>query len=274
MEFSVNESKCISCGSCAADCPVMILTMENKKPVVSADRAENCLDCQHCMAVCPAGAVEINGVKPENSLSVKGFRPDQQNIELMMRSRRSCRRYKQENVDAEILTKIINTAAYAPTGKNFMQVKYTVIDDISSMKNFTGRVKEEMKRIRGSLKLPEGAEFIHDFISLWVDRDIDVFFRNAPHLMLISTPPDVPCPEDSLIATAYFEMTAQAFGLGTMWDGLAKFAIEILSPDIRAMLEIPEDHIIGYPMIFGYPAVRYHRTTQRRPMQINSVKIN
>ena len=42
-----------------------------------------------------------------------------------------------------------------------------------------------------------------------------------------------------------------------------RFAIEKLG--------IPEDHHIGYMMVFGKPAIKYHRTVQRGDAQVNRV---
>jgi hypothetical protein len=45
-----------------------------------------------------------------------------------------------------------------------------------------------------------------------------------------------------------------------------------LIPGLAARLGIPEDHSIGYAMIFGEPAVEYHRTVQRGPASVNVVR--
>ena len=64
------------------------------------------------------------------------------------------------------------------------------------------------------------------------------------------------------LALAYFELLAQSAGLGTVWLGLLKRALEIL-PELKALLGLPGDHVY-YAMLFGHPAVRYARTVQRR----------
>ena len=85
-----------------------------------------------------------------------------------------------------------------------------------------------------------------------------------------SVPKHVPSPlPDCLIALSYFELFAQANGVGTVWDGLAKWAINDLLPETRQRLGIPDDHLIGYCMVFGKPAVRYSRTVQHGPALIS-----
>jgi hypothetical protein len=45
-----------------------------------------------------------------------------------------------------------------------------------------------------------------------------------------------------------------------------------LYPGLGTRLGIPEDHIVGYAMVFGEPEVEYHRTVQRGPARINVVR--
>lgn len=59
--------------------------------------------------------------------------------------------------------------------------------------------------------------------------------------------------------------------IGTLWDGLAKWAITDIVPEMQKKIGIPEDHQIGYVMLFGKPAVKYFRTVQRDKANIRRV---
>jgi len=76
---------------------------------------------------------------------------------------------------------------------------------------------------------------------------------------------------DCLIALSYFELFAQSLNVGTVWNGLAKWAINDLVPETRQRLGIPDGHQIGYVMSFGKPAVQYSRTVQYRSPIIHRV---
>jgi hypothetical protein len=52
---------------------------------------------------------------------------------------------------------------------------------------------------------------------------------------------------------------------------LAKYIIKDMLPEFKTRLGIPEDHVVGYAMAFGKPAVHYSRTTQHEPAGVHFV---
>jgi len=91
---------------------------------------------------------------------------------------------------------------------------------------------------------------------------VDVILRGAPHVLIVSAPPDVSTArEDLALALAYFELMAQSAGLGTCWCGMLKMVLKTL-PDLKALIGVPPGHAY-YGMLFGVPAVRHRRTVQR-----------
>ena len=51
----VIKDDCISCGACAADCPVGAISEGDGKYVIDAD---TCIECGACAGTCPVGAPE------------------------------------------------------------------------------------------------------------------------------------------------------------------------------------------------------------------------
>lgn len=263
IDFKINQTLCTRCGSCVADCPAMIIAMENDFPAITPENEAACYKCQHCLAVCPTGAVSILGLKPTGSRPLAGGFPAPDKVEMLIMGRRSVRRYKDKNLDPALMQRLLEVAGHAPSGRNTRQVRFTVVDDKHKMAELREEVMAGLTRLVRDNALPEGLSYYTDFIALWEKNRYDVIFRGAPHLLIASAPASVVSPlPDCLIALSYFELFAQANGVGTVWSGLAKVVINDLLPTVRQRLGIPDDHLIGYAMAFGRPAVQYARTTQ------------
>ena len=46
---------CVSCGTCASDCPVGAIAAGDTTYVIDAD---SCIDCGACEGACPTGAIK------------------------------------------------------------------------------------------------------------------------------------------------------------------------------------------------------------------------
>lgn len=267
IDFRIDTNACIQCGECAADCPAGIIAMEDFPVMVDETR---CYRCQHCYAVCPTGAVSILGLTagvdtPKPNLPTPGQMSD------LITWRRSVRRYKDENLDPALIDDLVATTAHAPTGVNAQGVVFTVVRD----KAFMATLRQETLTRLGTLvdagKLPEGlvAQYLGWAVHAWRTQKKDAIFRGAPHMLVTSTPPGIACPvQDVHIALTTFELLASTRGLGTLWDGMFMMALAVC-PEIREILRIPADHAIGYALLFGRPAVQYHRPVRRGPAKVN-----
>jgi nitroreductase/NAD-dependent dihydropyrimidine dehydrogenase PreA subunit len=264
LDFEINKMSCTRCGQCVADCPARIISIsEDGYPTITIEKEGSCYKCQHCLAICPTGSVSILGLDPAASSILAGGYPDPDKLETLIKGRRSVRRYKDENLDPALFQRLMEVAWHAPTGVNSRQVRFTVLDRKDKVAQLRDVVMTGLERLVKENALPKGMESYGNFVRLWEKHQIDIIFRSAPHLLITSAPMTVPTPvPDGLIALSYFELFAQANGVGTVWNGLAKWAINDLLPETRQLLEIPDDHLIGYAMVFGYPDVHFTRTVQ------------
>jgi nitroreductase/NAD-dependent dihydropyrimidine dehydrogenase PreA subunit len=271
-EFIIDKELCIKCGLCAKDCPQDAITMD-EFPVLNE---ELCFECSHCLAVCPTGALSILGKSPSDSTLLEKNIPNADQMETLIKGRRSVRQYRDENIAPETIQKLLNIASHAPTGVNLRSVQFTVIDNKEDMDIFRDAVYRELATVLPE-EVPEDNHILEYMVFAVNDQKEnggDMLFRGAPHLVITSSPIATPCPEaDTHIALSYFELMAQSMGIGTLWNGLSKAAFSLM-PGFLARIDIPEDHMIGYVMVFGKPAVKYHRTVERGSANVKSVNLD
>ncbi len=273
LDFKIEEEKCIECSLCAQDCPVRIIVMD-PKPIILPNKEKNCLQCQHCLAICPTGALSILGKKPEDSVLVKGEIPKPQTLSRLIKTRRSVRKYKQEDLNSELIQELMDTASYAPTGHNDNAVLLSLIDKKAELEKFKAKVYASIKEAKENGNLEKQYELLSVFQRMWESSKTDIIFRDAPHLLIASAPTVDSSPEaDCLITLSYFELLANTHGIGTLWNGLIKWAINDITPSLRTLIGIPESHTIGYVLLFGKPAVKYTRAIQSEGLKLNRIQL-
>ncbi len=263
LQFEIAKDTCTKCGLCATDCVANIIDLDSGYPHISAEKERSCLKCRHCLAICPTAALSILGNKPEQNLELKGNLPEPQQLETLIRGRRSIRHYKDENLEPEFMQRLLDVAWQAPTGVNARQVQFSVIDDKDALANFREETYAGLARLNEVGWMIDEWAMYATFVKSWQNKGTDVLFRGAPHLIVASAPRNGPTPlADCLIALSYFELFAQSLGVGTVWSGLAKDAIDEMVPELRNKLGIPEEHLVGQVMAFGMPAIQYQRTVE------------
>ena len=273
LQFTIDRDLCIQCGACVADCPFHIIELAGEVPTLNPARVHHCIRCQHCLAVCPTGALSICGRNPEHSMPLPESLPSGLQTTALIRGRRSVRHYLPEQLDPGVVDTMLRTVANAPTGKNNRQCLFTVIEDRETMDCFRREVMEGLRRAVVEKKLSEGLGYFRHVVTAW-DQGRDIIFRNAPHLLIVSAPQSSATPDaDLLIAMSYFELLAASMGIGTLWNAMIRWAFSVIKDDMHQRLSIPDDHVKGYTLLFGRPAVQYHRTVQRDDVLINRVRL-
>ena len=240
-QFKVDQKICTRCGECVKECPVNILVIGNSIPFIADGRNGDCIGCQHCLAVCPEGAVSVLGLRAEDSYRLDATEMiSYQQIDRLLRGRRSVRRYRDEDVEAAVIDNLLHTAFHAPSGRNDRRLSFSVINQGEVMDRFRRQTYEGLSELVKKSELPPGYEFFVDIVNGWKMYDVDLLFRWAPHLVAATVPIDSPSPDaDGIIALSHFEIAAQSIGLGTLWNGLVKMSLSLslsLKKCLRASL--------------------------------------
>ncbi len=264
LQFVVDEKKCIRCGQCVFDCPARIIERTGEAvPFIRPENEERCIQCQHCLAVCPPGAVSIFGRDPAQSLPLAaGSFPDPDKMITLVRGRRSVRRYRDENVDPALLKRLLAALSNVASAINRRALTFSVIDDKAVMQRFRLKALNGLAEAEKAGRVPERFAYLMQAVPAWFEEGVDMIFRGAPHLLVVSAAPESVCPEEDVnLALADFELMAQSAGLGTVWCGMAKMTLEIL-PELKRTMGLTPGHFY-YAMLFGLPSFHYARTVQR-----------
>lgn len=261
LNLTVTREKCIQCGACIHDCPRQIIAYRDHYPDIELQRESDCIGCQHCLAICPTGALSIFGLRPEDSLPLEttpAVSPEA--LRCFVRSRRTIRQYRTDDVARPLIDELLADVAHAPTGGNTCDLTFIVVDKRTVLL----RILESLIcGLEQSIdNKPELPEFIRAAVTAYRQSNVDEIFRGAPHLLIASAGEKAYCGDaDVVIALSYFELLAQSRGLGTTWCDFLKFILD-LRPELGSIFGLPMNRPYR-AMLFGWPAVHYARTVQR-----------
>ncbi len=272
--INVDESKCTRDGLCVKACPTAILKLKDKAAVPSAvaDAEALCIRCGHCVAVCPVGALSHRDMDVGDCPSIIKERiSGEDQVEQLLRTRRSIRSYKQKEAPREILARLIDLAHYAPTAHNYQEVEWLVISGQARVKSFAQHTIDYFRKVLQ--EDPETAKQRHyDMILYAWDVGFDAICRSAPHLIFAH----VDCEAsplgkynviDCATALSYMELAAPSLGLGTCWNGMMLTAIEEWPP-LQKALALPRGSRCFGVLMVGYPQFKYRRMPSRRTPRV------
>ena len=104
-------------------------------------------------------------------------------------------------------------------------------------------------------------------VASW-DEGRDSVLRDAPVLVLASAPKEAfNGLVDLTLALSYLDLLAPTLGLGTCWAGLLQGAL-LANPELKAAVGMPVEHLHHYPIMLGYPDVKYYRLPERKAPKI------
>jgi len=265
-----NYDKCIADGICSDICPrkLIVVDDEDSKPRQIPEAAELCISCGHCLAVCPTSAITLNEIAPENCPPInKGRWPDYNQLDQLLKSRRSIRVYKNKPVDREIIDTLLETCRYAPSGSNAQPVNWIIVSGSGRLKELAQLVIDWMIHAVET-KQPIAERLRLDVVVRSWNRGEDRIFREAPMVIMTHALETGSLPlESCVIAMTYFDLAAASMGLGACWVGYLMLAATEYTP-LKEALGLPEDHRLYGAMVFGYPKYTYHRIPPRNQTKV------
>ena len=262
--FNLDATKCVKCGLCVEDCAFGALKRGESSMPEMAKEAE-CMRCQHCLAICPAGAITFDGKRPEDSIPAHGIAlPSLEEASNWLRTRRSMRKFAKEDVDRDVLERILLVLGNSPTGCNARALKFTCLPTRNSLERFKHDFVNTIEKHR------EGSKLLPRWLAIPAIKlrkgGKDIFFRDAAGMLIVSSDTSskgVTTPvQDVAIACTNFELLANSAGIATCWCGFLNLAQSAVPELLEDTLGIKRD-MPFYAILFGKPGVRYSRGVQR-----------
>ncbi len=287
--LTIDQEKCIKCNRCVQDCPMGIADVDDNGNYFSNEHnAEVCIYCGHCVAVCPTGAVKLNAMKtPENLAEMDNYgiipfdlspedciktqrasQASAEGVEALMRSRKMARSFKKQMVGHDTMEHIINDVLkYAPSGHNTRGFKATIVEGREKLDELTTLTIEFLNSLVKDGVLHSFDDKVFNRISDAWDEKKDRIFRGGQQVIIISCKSSiVPADPAVKVMLTYFELIANALGLGTVWAGY--FMVAANYPPIKQYLGLQEDDSIYGAMIYGYPDFEYELLPKRPDIEI------
>ncbi|KEI00548.1 nitroreductase family protein [Clostridium botulinum] len=157
-----------------------------------------------------------------------------------IKSRRSIRGYKNEQITDKQLNEILEVGMHAPSSHNSQSWHFTVIQNKEVINNISNKSKEVMLNHEDSAVVQMGKS----------DNNI---FYNAPTVIVVSGNENSNSGSTLVDCSAAIEnmlIAAESLGLGSIWIGQIKFFFTL--KDEVKKLNIPEGYKPHYAIAIGY----------------------
>jgi nitroreductase len=186
-----------------------------------------------------------------------------------IRTRRSIRRYKHDDIPDDILMKLLEAMRLAPSGKNCQPWKFIVVRD-KAMKSKVAAACQ-YRTAKGQLNTQswvDGAPVIivgcglekETALRYYQDGKVFTAYWSDFEPGEAPTEYDSPVIGDLVIALDHLVLAATAEGIGTCWIG----GLDQLQ--LKELLDIPDDVIAPVAIVLGYPA-SWPKARPRKPLE-------
>lgn len=243
----IDEASCIGCGKCIQNCCMGVLVQGERIPQVHPRR--RCIQCMHCAAGCPARAIRFEELTLEETYPAMPEEP----LEQLIRTRRSIRHFQEKLPPKELIRQALNTAVFAPSGKNQRAYRFTVVWGLEQ----TRALRDQCLRLCAEFhEAPE--------LNKLQAAGTDLLTCGAPCIIVAWSPEDCLNPVlDPAVAMAELELLLVQSGLGTCWGGYLR-QVSDRFPEVRERLGLAENCRVRCALMVGYPrGERYIRPAWR-----------
>ena len=243
----IDTNLCVNCKSCLRACPMGVFVPGEDSPAIHPNR--RCIQCMHCAAICPRTAIRFEELTPEQVYPPLPEDP----LAQLIQTRRSVRSYSDRLPPRALIQSALNTANYAPSGKNQRTYRFTVVWGA-----------EQVRQLRDQC-LALCAEYGEaPELNKLMARGTDLLTCGAPCMIVAWSPEDCLNPVlDPAVSMAQLELVLVRAGLSTCWGGYLR-QVSDRFPNIRETLGLEEGCRVRCALMVGYAkGERYLRPVWR-----------
>jgi nitroreductase len=194
-------------------------------------------------------------------------------------STRSMRRLKPDPIPRETISKIIDAGVHAPSGSNYQNWGFVVIEDESDKRFIRDNYLKSYRHLENIGSIPAMADIPPERQRMFATAThLAEHMDEVPVILLACTGTDFPTYADannprSITATLHASvypavqnilLAARALGIGATLTTLHYFFEE----ELKARLAIPKDKEIAGLIPMGYPEGRFGRTSRRPAAEV------
>jgi len=196
-----------------------------------------------------------------------------------MSSLRAVRRLKPDPIPDDVMARVFQAAAWAPTGGNTQPFRIVTVKDRTKMAVFQEMYKEEWQKYTSAMrsgldqmpaaqrdsstKMLRAGDYLADHLA---DTPQLLVFCFNPKMMAIT---DSDLDRPSIVGGGSVYTAVQNLMLACRTEGLGCVLTTLLcyrESEVRVLLDIPENWFTCAHIPIGYPVLKGHGPIRRRPV--------
>jgi len=192
----------------------------------------------------------------------------------IMRTNGTCRYYKTDPVDDEVLVRVLDAARWAPTGGNRQPLRFIAVRDADKKRQLKDLYLPAWNRFVEAISA--GEKHYDALPKLLVDANhFANHLEQIPIMLVVCArledvqPTDAELDRLSIVGGASIYPAVQNVLLAARAEGLGSALTTLLcavEPDVKSLLEIPDDISTAAMVTIGWPARPFPRKLSRRPL--------
>lgn len=276
--ISIKNEDCIRCRRCERSCPAGIFAWEDGK--MQVQKEQYCIRCGHCADICPSKAV-VHTLFPESTMHDYALKdlPSPDQVELLLKARRSNRSFTAQPVPQESLNRIIEAAYAAPTAQNTRNIQVVAVTDSGLLHTLSALTVDTFAESAKVLENPFVKCFLHKKLAhvyamipkltamhrkFHEGKGDPVLHRAKVALFFCAPPKSRYGCADCNLAYQNASLMAESLGVAQFYTGFVLSSMKYDRKErIHKMLHLTNVKIFA-GMALGMPEFRFERYTDRQ----------